>query len=386
MEVVKGMNPRKILNASAVLRISAVSLLVLVVLSGGGILNPVLAQGFGVYGPVMGYGDALQVARASSGVALGSGVSAGLNNPAQYVCDRNEMTVEGSIWGAASYRSGTDSRSPRIEVGSVLYLTRLGKGNFVLGYVPRSCVFGGVEYQYVTHSARLGLLNIEAAYARSLFKGLDFGAAVRWVTGTYGVGAIASGSARIEDLYEPNLYEVAAGLRWNRERYAWGASVVFPAVGTVVHRDPDGNGFSRASTDITFNGAPTFRVGFGIRGEEYSAEWDGTLTLANGINHNTTVFDGEGIYEETGIAIHYRGWDPLTLDTGIRARFGDPAANGYLIYGLGGQYALSEGLALQGGAGFMLATWGDMADYPIGKLYPFVLRFGVLIIEVDDER
>ncbi len=371
---------RFFLRRTSLLRFSGVFVCLAVVSS------PLFAQGYGVYGPVLGFGDALQVARAATGVANHHGASAGLLNPAAYFSEQNEMIIEGAVWGAITLQAGTEPRGFRLGLGSVVYLTRLGKGNLAVGYVPRMSVFGGVRYQHLTHSARLGYVNLEAAYARPLTKTIQWGAAVRWVDGVYGVGAISSGSARIEDLYEPRLVETVVGLRGRGERFTWGAVVTLPPLGIVAHGYPLGFSLSRGWEDLEFSGAPTFRVGLGLKGEESSVEWDGSLTLADGINHDATVFDGEGLFHESGIAFSYDGIEPISFNGGLRARFGAAEANGYLMGGAGGTYTLSPELALQAGAGMLLTSWGDMKDYPIGELYPWVVRMGVLILETEDER
>jgi len=337
-----------------------------------------LSQGIGVYAPLLGYGDALTMAGAASGISMDTGLSGGFRNPACYLVDRNELIIEGELWDAIAVQSGVETPDMRLSLGAVAYLVSTGAGTFVLSYVPRSRIQATADYPSEQINARLAYSRLEFGYALPLGERNSLGMTIGWIRGVYGTGVLRPGARDIETLYHPSLLAATFGYRHRFADWMIGAVLTSPEIGKVVSRIPAQIGLHRDEYTIDYEGAFGIRLGVGrALGNSYW-DWDVSYQPASTVTHEESTLDGSSDLFESGLFGQLRIMPKIAARAGFRYRSASGDGGDSILLGVGGRYEVLNDLQLTGAMGYLLPVGSGYRNSPLDDVHPFVLRAGIM--------
>ncbi|MFC2170848.1 hypothetical protein ACFLQJ_02600 [Calditrichota bacterium] len=339
----------------------------------------VYAQGIGVYAPLLGNGDAITIATASSGITDYRGLSGGNGNPALYNTGRNELLLEAEFWDGIPLQSGVRSPGARFGAGETGYLVSTQNSSFMLAYIPRKHIHASAgPYGNSEKKDRLTSNRLETAYARQFGDDFQTGIAVRWIRGEYATGNLVDGAYDLETIYRPSLIEIAIGINKQYNSFSLGAVLESPATG-VYEKGIDSNiGGARYKTKHNFEGAPSIRLGAGRNGELVNFDSDVLFRPVESVTGDNTVFDAEGYIFEYGISTSQSFFQDLNMYSGARLRIGDLSAGNSLIAGIGAAYFVNNDLTINGGMGILIPVSHGYEGATLEDMLPFTLRIGVL--------
>ncbi len=334
-------------------------------------------QGLGVYAPPLGYGNAWGMAHANTGVTLDSGLVAGDRNPAAYLTGRNEIYGEGGAWGAFSISHLVGGPDMQFGAGTINYLTALGPGSFVIGYIPMSRLQRGAEYPTGEVIDRVAYHRVEAAYALGVSELWALGISASMVGGTRYTGVIRE-PADLDTTYSPTLYEFTAGLRKRRGDFRMGIVITAPAFGEIEVRRPINIGNRRDRISHDFRGGWTVRIGLGLMRRLTGIEFDIELCDADAARLDGQFIPDGSRLVSAGVAMTARVSPVLSVGAGFRARWSDPEVNEYLLQGLGISYAVTPDVTMYGSGELYFPVGDRVAGTTLEDIRPYAVRAGVM--------
>jgi len=328
-----------------------------------------------LFEPSIGKGDVWSMGSAFTGVAIDSGFSGGVRNPALSFVKRNEISGEGDAWNDIISQSHLESPSPRVGVGSIGYLVNIGTSIISFGYVAQTRFQSGVSHSQADIISRAELSSYSVGYAKNVSKKLNFGMDVGWLGGHANYGAKIETTDKDTSIV-PSVFRTRIGLSGKTESLNWGIVVSLPQFGKYTIERPLDIRNKTYETELDYSGGMGIVAGLGRELGGYIIETDFTF-----IETGSVKLDGENLENSApvislGVAGRHAFSENVEAVSGFRFRLSDPEERTYLLWGFGAKYKLNKDIDLFGSMQLMFPTVSNSNDTLLDDVTPWCLRGG----------
>ncbi|MFH0883103.1 MAG: hypothetical protein V2A56_08960 [bacterium] len=324
-----------------------------------------------------GFGTSWNVATASSGAAVDSGIVGGLLNPAALVSSRNELLGEGQVFGNTSAKLGITAANLRWGAGTIGYLNRYKDVTMAFVYYPLESFESGYSYETNEVVMRSQYAAMSAIVAFPVAKRISAGLQIGNIRGTSNDGVLLSESDGDTSL-APHLMDIRIGTRITGD--AWSMSIAYqaPPFGSMSIDRPVNVTNRRESQTYSYRGSWATAIGIGYRRPQVVYSLDGTIRELGFRRFGGNEIPGDGLQADLSGSLRWKTTDRLQMTIGLSARLLDPNQQKHLIFGIGGSYEPTPEITLIGGAGLLFGVGDGSSGTPLENVHPWVLRGGAI--------
>lgn len=330
------------------------------------------AQSHGLYAPPLGRGNGYAVATASLVSLPRMGIRSGGMNPASLYSERNEILVEGELWGAISFQSHVRSPKPRPDFASVFYSFHQINHTFSLNYYTHNRVQASAVYPDGELVARTKFSRLDAGYSRRSAHGFIFGVTASWLNGTEAT-LDAGNPYRLETINRTTGFQVTTGIRTEGDGVQWGAVVASPVIGNLRVGEPviaNIRDYSR----FEYQGPWEFRLETSITPGVSSLAFGLAFLPSIGVNMDSDQNEFRHWIGSLGFAFTTPLQEDLELLAGMRYTYSEDGQGRHLLNGIGAEYRVNDELDLVGSAGFIIPI--DTSYAAVSDIFSYDLRIG----------